>query len=143
MMKVAYKREEYTIEKTESCILKMLAYFSVFDYPLTKDEIKRFLPPKAKTASFENALTHLVMARSIYKVDEFYLLQDDLRLVKRRRDNNFRAKQLLPKAIRIGKFLSCFPYVTGVGISGSLSKMDAHEKRILIFLSSLRPIVSG
>ena len=128
MMKVAYKRQEHTIEKTESCILKMLAYFSVFDYPLTKDEIKRFLPPKARTTAIENALARLVMGRSIYKADEFYLLQDDLQLVKRRRDNNLRAKQLLPKAIRIGKFLSRFPYVTGVGISGSLSKMDAHEK---------------
>src|SRR6266478_4413244 len=30
--------------------------------------------------------------------------------------------------MKIGRFLSRFPYVTGVGISGSLSKMDAREK---------------
>ncbi len=49
-------------------------------------------------------------------------------MVKRRQQGNLRAEQLLPKAMKIGRFLSVFPYVRGIGISGSLSKMYAHEK---------------
>ena len=127
-MEVAYKKEEYQAEKTESCILKILAYFSVFDYPLTSDEIRRFLHPAAQIASLENALTNLVTAGCVFKVNGFYLLRNDLKLVKKRQEGNLRAEQLLPKAIKIGQFLCRFPYVRGVGISGSLSKMDASEK---------------
>jgi len=133
MMKVAYKTEAGWVEKTESGILKVLAYFSVFQYPLTKDEIQRFLPPAVKTTSLESELAYLVSERVVFKIDEFYLLLDDVQLVKRRREGNMRAEQLLPKAIKIGKFLSKFPYVTGIGVSGSLSKNYAHEKADIDF----------
>ena len=102
IMKVVYKKELYRVEKTESCILEMLAYFSIFEYPLTKDDIQKFLPPAAKTTSIANALSHLVSARAVFKIDEFYLLQDDPALVKRRIEGNLRAMQLLPKAMKIG-----------------------------------------
>jgi hypothetical protein len=128
MMKVIYKRGAVAAEKTESCILKTLAYFSVFDYPLTKDELKRFLHPAAEITSLEDALADLVAEKAIFKMDELYLLQDDMALVKRRRERNIRAEQLMPKAMKIGRFLCRFPYVRGIGISGSLSKMYAHEK---------------
>src|SRR5882762_2168649 len=97
MMKVAYKREVYPLEKTESCILKMLAYFSVFEYPLTKDEIKKFLHPTAKITSLENALAHLLAQKSIFKIDEFYLTGDVPDLVERRREGNLRAELLLAR----------------------------------------------
>jgi hypothetical protein len=128
MMKVIYKRNAVTAEKTESCILKTLAYFSIFEYPLTKDDLKKFLHPSADITFLEGALERLVAERAIFKIDELYLLKDDMALVKRRRDGNLRAGQLLPKAMKIGRFLSGFPYVRGIGISGSLSKMYAHEK---------------
>jgi len=126
-MKVVYKRDEHIMERTGNCVLKILAYFSVFDYPLKKEEIKKFLDPSAEITSFDDALRHLETERYIFKIDDFYLLQDDENLVKRRCDGNFRAEQLLPKAIKIGRFLSKFPYVRGIGISGGLSKMYAHE----------------
>ncbi|MEI9810645.1 MAG: hypothetical protein WDO16_23755 [Bacteroidota bacterium] len=78
-------------------------------------------------------LEQLVAEGTIFRIAEFYLLQNDSALVKRRREGNQRAGQLLPKAMRIGRFLSRFPYVRGVGISGSLSKMYADEKADIDF----------
>lgn len=127
MMKVAYKRDEHVAERMESCILKVLAYFSIFDYPLKADEIKRFLDPYCSIESFEVSLDRLVAEQSVFQIDDFYLLCNDLRLVMRRKEGNLRAAELLPKAMKIGKFLSRFPYVRGIGISGGLSKMYAHE----------------
>jgi hypothetical protein len=109
MMKVVYKRDEQRTERTESCILKLLAYFSVFDYPLTKEELNKYLDPSADPYSFDIALTQLVEEGSIFKIEDFYLLVDDSRLVKRRREGNWRAAQLLPKAMKVGRFLSRFP----------------------------------
>src|SRR5258706_1954212 len=133
MMSVVFKRTSGKEEKTESCILQILTYFSIFQYPLSRDEIINFLHPDASMINFDEALEHLVTARAVFKISEFYLLKNDISLVTRRRDGNLRAEQLLPKAMKIGKFLSKFPYVRGIGISGSLSKNFADEKADIDF----------
>ena len=133
MMRVIYKKNVEAAESMEGCILKTLTYFSIFEYPLTKDELKRFLSPAADPGSFENALARLTEEKIIFKIEDLYLLQDNRELVKRRREGNLRAERLLVKAMKIGKFLSKFPYVRGIAISGSLSKRYAGEKADIDF----------
>jgi hypothetical protein len=133
MMSVAYKRDAGLLVNTEGSILKVLAYFSLFEYPLTKMEITKYLLPGTALNEVDSTLEQLVAGNTIFKINEFYLLQNDAVLVKRRKEGNQRAAQLLPKAMKIGKFLSAFPYVTGIGISGSLSKMYADEKADIDF----------
>ncbi|MBV1922884.1 MAG: nucleotidyltransferase domain-containing protein [Flavobacteriaceae bacterium] len=58
----------------------------------------------------------------IFNIDDFYLCENDEELVKRRLKGNRRAKEIHQKATNVSKFISKFPYVEGVGISGSLSK---------------------
>lgn len=127
-MNVVYKKEPVTMERTESGILKMLAYYSIFHYPLSRDEIKEFMPAGVNTAHFDTALEQLTSNKVIYKIDDLYLLEPDKEMVKRRREGNHRAEKLLPRAIKVGRFLSRFPYVRGIGISGSLSKNYASDK---------------
>lgn len=133
MMSVAYKKVSEKKEKTESCILQVLVYFSFFQYPLTGNEIRDFLHPGADISRFDEALENLVIQGPVFEIEGFYLLRNDVSLVTRRRAGNLRADELLPKAMRIGRFLSAFPYVRGVGISGSLSKMVADEKSDIDF----------
>jgi hypothetical protein len=127
-MEIAQKRELYRVEKTDRCILEILAYFAVFDYPLTGDEIRKFMPPARRSTVFENDLEKLVAEKVVFNISEFYMLRNEPEWVNRRRAGNARAKQVIPKATRVGRFLSRFPYVRGIGISGSLSKDYAHEK---------------
>ncbi|MDP4264753.1 MAG: hypothetical protein Q8941_19655 [Bacteroidota bacterium] len=133
MMSVVFKRTSGEKEKTENSILQILAYFSIFQYPLSKDEIINFLHPDADSTRLDYALESLVTEGSIFKINGFYLLKNDISLVARRKEGNLRAEQLLPKAMKIGRFLSKFPYVRGVGISGSLSKKFADEKADIDF----------
>ncbi len=128
MMKVVYKRDAVKRVGAEVCILKILAYFSVFNFPLSASEIRKLLPPVADADCIEDALENLVEVGAIFQIEDVYLLQNNMAFVKRKRDGHFRAEQLLPKAMKIGRFLSKFPYVKGIGISGGLSKMYAHEK---------------
>jgi hypothetical protein len=127
MLKVIYKKDAVTGERIEGSILKILAYFSVFDFPLSGNEIKRFLPPGSNDDCLEEILSQLVEEKVIFKLEGFYSLQDNSDLVKRKRSGYIRAEQLLPKAMKIGRFLCGFPFVRGLGISGGLSKMYAHE----------------
>jgi hypothetical protein len=73
------------------------------------------------------ALNQAVAKNYLYHFDEFYTLQNEPALVEKRRKGNERAGQLLLVAYRIGALLYKFPFVRGIGISGSLSKNYADE----------------
>lgn len=109
-------------------ILATLAYFDVFNYPLTQSEIFLFLSQRYDTAIFSNALIALVAEHAIYKFDNFYTLKNDLNIAKRRSAGNAKAAELIKVAQRVGRLLVRFPYVRGIGISGSLSKNFADEQ---------------
>jgi predicted nucleotidyltransferase len=114
-------------------ILTTLAYFDVFQYPLTQTEIFFFLRHVYSGEEFVKALTQLLAEGHVFRFDEFFCLQDDYDLIIRRRKGNLAAKKLLDAADGIAKFLSSFPYVRGVAVSGSLSKNYADENSDIDF----------
>lgn len=102
-------------------LLKPLLYFSLFRHPLTEEEIYAFSEANNR-AQFKSELDALVKDKIIYNIDGFYLCEDNAALVQRRLKGNQRAQEIHQKATNVSKFISKFPYVEGVGISGSLSK---------------------
>jgi predicted nucleotidyltransferase len=114
-------------------ILRTLAYFDIFNYPLTKDEIHQFLLGQLSMRQLQKCLEQMVEDRIIFNQQEFYSLQNNLLLIHRRRMGNQRAEQLLTKAEKIGRFLYQFPFVRAVGVSGSLSKNFADENADIDF----------
>lgn len=103
-------------------ILKVLAYFDMFNYPLLEKEIKLFLPGDASQIAIIKPLQQLILKERIFHIDEFYSLHDDPLLVKKRVAGNQRAETDLCITYHISKFLFKFPFVRGISISGSLSK---------------------
>jgi hypothetical protein len=108
-------------------ILAALAYFDLFNYPLTMDEVFLNLPAKCNQQEFEFALRCLVIDRVVYHFDKFYTLKNDYFLIERRINGNAKAENMMVTARRVGDFLIRFPYVRGIAISGSLSKNFADE----------------
>lgn len=100
----------------------MLAYFEMFSYPLLKDEIRLFLDRSIHPGDLDTALEDLVKEARIFRHENFYQLRNEPALINRRKDGNSRAALMLQRARRISGFLYWFPYVRGIGISGSLSK---------------------
>jgi predicted nucleotidyltransferase len=119
--------------KAELTILKTIAYFDIFNYPLSEKEIKNFLGCSLNENEFRSAMQKLVSEKTIFKVAEFYSLQDNPERAEERLQGNRRATRLLSKAIKIGRFLNKFPYVRAVAVSGSLSKGYADEKADIDF----------
>lgn len=103
-------------------ILTTLTYFDIFKYPLTQTEIFFFLPNHYNQDEYADALYDLLKGSQIFKLDDFFSLQDEYGLAIRRRKGNLSAKKLLDTADKVANFLSSFPYVRGVAVSGSLSK---------------------
>lgn len=112
---------------TTGSILKTIAYFDLFHYPVSAEEIRKFLDTPATSPKVTTALDELLNKKQIFRFDEFYTLRNDPSLIQRRRKGNEHAEELLHIANRIGARLYKFPFVKGVGISGSLSKNYADE----------------
>lgn len=114
-------------------ILKVLAYFDMFSYPLLQEEIRLFLDRTVHNDQLEYLLDEMVMDRIIFRFDNYYSLRNEASLVTRRKNGNSRAIPLLKKARKISGFLYWFPFVRGIGISGSLSKNYADENTDIDF----------
>jgi len=69
----------------------------------------------------------------VFKLGDFFSLQNKPSLVERRRKGNQRALKQLQIAKKAAKVLSWFPFVKSVAVSGSLSKMFADEKSDIDF----------
>ncbi len=108
-------------------ILKALAYFDIFRYPLTIEEITFFLHSPADMEEVKQQALALLRAGRVYAVNDFFMLQDDVTLAERRTKGNQLAIQELKKAASSARWLFRFPFVRSIAVSGSLSKNYADE----------------
>jgi predicted nucleotidyltransferase len=115
------------VSEIKDNILATLAYFDIFNYPLTGSEIYLFLKNRYDHHEYKDALKCLVGSRGIYQFDIFYSLKNDHSLIVRRREGNKKAAEMVNIAASISNWLIHFPYVRGIAISGSLSKNYADE----------------
>jgi len=128
------------ITKIEISILKTLIYFDIFDYPLTENEIRNSCSTRIdKDKSLTEELKHLISQEKLYKVDGFYLLRPFPELVDRRLKGNGLAVKKLKLALRIGELIGSFPFVTGVMLSGSISKGYMEDQSDIDFFLITKP----
>jgi hypothetical protein len=111
-----------------SSILKAIAYFDLFNYPLAIEDILFFLDTEVEDYPVKRELDALVKEGCLFRTGPYYSLQNDPALADRRNLSHKRADALIPIAERGARLLFQFPFVRGVFISGSLSKHCAEEK---------------
>jgi hypothetical protein len=103
--------------------LRTLAYFAVFAYPMTEEELgwygdKPALAPEREGGGGAEQREAAPVAR----FGPYLQLSDDPSWVPRRLEQNRRADHFLPIARRMARFIGGFPFIRGVFVSGSLSK---------------------
>ncbi len=118
--------------------LKTLLYFSIFKYPLKKDEIFTFSSLENEVL-LETELSQLLEEGKIFKIDEFYLPINRVDWVERRRNGNKNALIKMKKAKKMAKILNLFPFVQSVMISGTLSKNYMDETTDIDFFVITKP----
>ncbi len=101
--------------------LKTILYFSIFNYPLRLEEICNFSITKdCETTRLH--LEELVQQQIIINIDEYYMVPACRDYLEKRKQGNRMAIEALAKAQQMARFISKFPFVQAVGVSGSLSK---------------------
>jgi hypothetical protein len=110
-------------------IITTLAYYDIFNYPLTKEEIYNCSNTNGdtKTSVFEE-LEVLVNSGIVYNSDNFYSINHSSHLIPKRIEGNNRAIKKMKTAKLFSKFISHFPFVRCVLLSGSISKGYMDEK---------------
>jgi hypothetical protein len=126
--------------ETSQSALKALLYYDIFNYPLTPKEVFASLSTNHITEKeIHTALEKLCAEGYIYKVRNFFSIQDNPTLAERREKGNQEAVKFLNLAQRQADFINSFPFVRSVMASGSLSKNYMDEKSDLDFFVITSP----
>jgi hypothetical protein len=128
------------LNTAETAIVESLLYFDTFKYPLRLNEIFNFCTTKYNNETeVQDNLDLLISKKLVKKNGPYYYVNDDDSIVNRREAGNKMAEQVMPKAIKYGKFIAQFPFVETVCISGSLSKNYFDEKGDVDFFIITKP----
>ena len=116
--------------KIYHAIIKTLSYSDVFDYPLRKRELWKFLNVGSfvDKGSFLKVIGPMIDTKQIEEKNGFYFLNGRGRIVStrlKRRKISFIKLKIANKAARIISFI---PTIKLVGVSGSLSLKNAQKE---------------
>jgi hypothetical protein len=117
-------------------IVRALAYFDVFLYPLTKEQVYAYLPRNSVTIQqVGNNLKDLVRVGLLKETTGYYFFADrPAAVAATRREDERRAATMLKRAFWISLFLKQIPFVRAVFITGSLSKNVANPSSDVDFM---------
>jgi len=108
--------------------LKPILYADIFDFPLTFDEIHRFLEFETSPENLKSLLDQAVDSGEIIWQNGYYQLPDRPDLVVRRQERWVAAQTLWPKAVHYGRWIAALPFVRMVAITGSLAVENPQDK---------------
>lgn len=111
------------LDVLERAIWQTLCYFDIFSYPLPAKEVWAFLGVQTSPDAVQPTLNAMVRAGRIVQEGEFYMIAPNSAWVPERLACNRRAVDIMPMAHRMAARIGKFPFIRGVFISGSLSKM--------------------
>ena len=121
----------------EQSILKTLAFFDIFNYPLTAEEIWKWLyrPSRKVTLSeVKSILASSDFLRSkIVLIEGFYALQGREHIYLIRKHHNNLAEHKFAKAVRLVHFYKYLPFIKMIAICNNLAYSNSSEESDIDF----------
>jgi hypothetical protein len=105
----------------EKEVLKPILYTDIFDYPLTFQEVYKFLEVETTPARVKAWLDQAVERGQLRLVDGFYSLADRPHLAVKRRERQKVSEVLWPRATYYGRWIAALPFVRLVAVTGALA----------------------
>ena len=130
-----------SMDSREKAILKTLLYSNLFDYPLTKEEIYRYLIG-LKTTEKDLYSVFKSPELPVQSKAGFFFLSGKTNLINKRKRREKISSGKLKKAEKIIRKIAVIPTIKLVGISGALAmKNSEKEDDIDIFIISEKNLV--
>lgn len=119
-----------TPSQEQAC--QTLAYFKIFNFPLKKEEIKKY-------SKLSDDLDDTFLSNFRIDGSEFYGWELSKKNIQKRILGGIEAEKRLKKGLKRARFIGKFPYVKAVAISGSLSKGYMEKKSDIDFFIITEP----
>jgi len=121
-------------------ILNTLVYADIFDYPLTADQILRYLTGmRGAPESICEALDNLIDEKVVSRVGQFTMLAGREGIASRRLERQQTAARLWPKAVEFGRIIAHLPFVRMAAVTGSLAMNNIDEDGDIDYLIVTAP----
>lgn len=111
----------------EKAILQTLCYHDLFSYPLTLEEIHRFLIGRRATLKEVRLALKKMIGRKVENLGKFYFLKNRREIVAFRKKRKKYARKKQRIARRLTKFLKLLPTVKMVALTGTVAVDNAEE----------------
>ena len=112
-----------------------MAFYDIFDYPLTALELYRNLETVAEFGELIRVLEILKNENKIKEESGFFYLPEKIFSVDKRKTRFLISSKKMKRAKRIAKVLSFFPWIRFIGVCNSLGFFNAeHESDIDFFV---------
>jgi len=118
-------------------IFHTLAYADVFDYPLTSQEVYRYLT--SMKAAFEEVIQALSEETLFSKTEQYFTLRGREEIIETRKRRAEIAAGLWPKAARYGQMIASLPFVRMVAVTGSLAMNNTDEGKDIDYMIVTAP----
>jgi hypothetical protein len=115
----------------ENAILQTLAYSDIFDYPLTADELHRFLVLFASEHDIEQCAAKI---KDVSLKDRYYFLAGRDEIVELRKRREAVSRKILKRAMFYGRILGALPFVRMVALTGSLAMLNLSKNPDMDFM---------
>lgn len=121
-------------------IIKTIAYADIFDYPLTLDEIHRYLVEEHATSQeiHEVLSSGSFIPVNIVEKCAYYALPGREQIIETRIHRSKIALDLWPAAIKYGEMMARLPFVRMVAVTGSLA-VDNENSNDIDYLIVTKP----
>lgn len=120
-------------------VQRTVAYGDLFDYPMTLDEIHRYLEATAATPEEVGRAAEIMIPDRLARAGSHYTLPGRTSLVEIRQRRARVAAGLWPQALRCARSLGRLPFVRMVAVTGALAMDNVDDGADLDFLIVTEP----
>ena len=124
------------ISLLERAILETLAYSDVFDYPLTLDEVHRFLTFLATVDVIQECMVGM---KNISFANGYYFLAGRSEIVGIRKQREENSRRAFRRAMFYGRILGNLPFIRMVALTGSLAMLNLSKNRDMDYMLVAKP----
>jgi len=132
----ATKPSLLNISPLERAVLETLAYSDVFDYPLTLDELHRFLTFPAMVTEIQECISDM---KNIAFDNGYYFLAGRSEIVDIRKQREENSRQAFRRAMFYGRILGRLPFIRMVALTGSLAMLNLSKNRDMDYMLVAKP----
>lgn len=125
------------MDSLKNSILQTIAYFDIFDCPLTANELRHFLDQKISQEKLSEELKNLVNSRAILLHQGFYTLRLENIIARQERFSLSRRK--LKKALLVSKIFARLPWIKFIALANQIGAHNLRDQGDLDFFIIAQP----